>query len=490
MKQGLADTSAHRRRQVGLVAGLAVAALMLAVGPIADFSQHAWFVAALTILMATWWVTDAAPLPVTGLLPIAVLPVMGVGTPSEIAAPYASPIIFLFLCGLLIALAVQRWNLHRRIALLILRMAGQRPDHLVAGFMLGTALLSMWISNTATAAMMLPTGLAVLALVESQRPPEAVENQQRFNVALLLGIAFSANIGGMGTLIGTPPNALFAAFMAENHDIHIGFAQWMLVGVPVALLLLALSWWILTRWAFPLERTDIAGVADLIERKRKELGPLSDSERRVLGVLVLTALAWMLRPWLEETLGGVSLSDAGIAMTGAIALFLIPAAGRGNGPLLVWEATRELPWGVLVMVGGGLSLGTAMTSSGLSTELARYLTGLGVMPVWVIVAAVAAVAMLISHIASNTATTATMLPLVSGLALSLGQPPLLLAVAVAMAASCAFMLPVATPPNAIVFASERLRVPDMVRAGARISIVALAIVTLAVFVLAVPVLSP
>ncbi|MCC5856871.1 MAG: DASS family sodium-coupled anion symporter [Ectothiorhodospiraceae bacterium] len=457
---------------------------MLLMDPPGALDRSAWMVAALTILMAVWWVTEALPIPVTALLPLALLPLFGVATPGEAAAPYANPLVFLFLGGFLIALAIQRWNLHRRIALFILRHSGQRPDRLVAGFMLGTAGLSMWVSNTATAAMMLPIGLSVLLVMESHRGDEQPEAQQRFARALLLGIAFAANIGGMGTLIGTPPNAILAAFMAETYGIQIGFGQWMLVGLPVSLVLLFLCWWVLTHWAFRLETVPIPGVADLIERKRGELGPISASERRVLLIFLLTALAWVLRPVLETRLPGLHLSDAGIAVLGAIGLFLVPAAGAATGPLLNWRDTRELPWGVILLVGGGLSLGTAIEASGLSTAVAGQLVALEGLPVALVVFAVATLTLFLSHVASNTATAATLLPLVTSIALTIGQPPLTLAVPVALAASCAFMLPVATPPNAIVFGSERLHVGDMVRAGSRITLLTLPVVVIASLVLA------
>ncbi len=469
---------------IGLLLGPALAAGMLVAGPPGTLEHQAWMVAALTLLMAVWWVSEALPIPVTAMLPLALLPLLGVSTPGDAAAPYANPLVFLFLGGFMIALAIQRWNLHRRIALLILRHSGQRPDHLVGGFMLGTAGLSMWVSNTATAAMMLPIGLSVLLVMESYRADEAPESQQRFAKALLLGIAFAANIGGMGTLIGTPPNAILAAFMADTHGIHIGFGQWMLVGAPVSLVMLGLCWWVLTRWAFPLETLPIGGVAELIERKRAELGPLTNTEGRVLVVFVLTAAAWMLRPLLENQFPTLHFSDAGIAVLGAIALFLIPAAGRGNGALLTWADTRELPWGVILLVGGGLSLGTAIESSGLSASIAGQLVALGGLPIILVVITVALLTLLLSHVASNTATAATLLPLVTSIALTIDQPPLALAVPVALAASCAFMLPVATPPNAIVFGSERLHVIDMVRAGSRVTLIALPLIVVASLVLA------
>jgi solute carrier family 13 (sodium-dependent dicarboxylate transporter), member 2/3/5 len=474
-----------QRSTIGLIGGPAAAALMLLAGPPAGFTADAWAVAALTVLMASWWVTEAVPIPVTSLLPVALLPLLDVRPISEVTAPYAHPLIFLFLGGFMIALAVQRWNLHLRIALLILSIAGRRPERIVAGFMGGTALLSMWVSNTATAAMMLPIGLSVLVLMESVDTETDPEQQRRFAAALMLGIAFGANIGGLGTLIGTPPNALLAAFMTETYGIRIGFAQWMIVGVPAAATMLVGAWWILTRWAFPLVSSEVVGFRRLIAGKRAELGPLRGSEKRVLMVFLATAAAWVSQPAVEALIPGITLSDSGIAILGALALFLVPAAGSA-GRLLGWQMTRELPWGVLLLVGGGLSLGTAIEQSGLAAIIAAWLTGLALLPFWLVIVAVALLTMTLSHVTSNTASAATLLPIAASLAIGIGQSPLLLAATVALAASCAFMLPVATPPNAIVFGSERITVTDMVRGGSGITVLALAVVLGVVLLIVAP----
>ncbi|MBK1734449.1 anion transporter [Halorhodospira abdelmalekii] len=473
--------SASLRRWIGLTLGPLVAVSMLLSGTPEGVDPLAWRVAALTVLMAIWWVTEALPIPVTALLPAVCLPLLGVASPEEAAAPYANPMILLFLGGFLIAMAIQRWGLHRRIALVILRVAGGRDDLLVAGFMGATALLSMWVSNTATAAMMLPIGLSVVALVEDN----SGEKSRRLTLALLLGIAFGANIGGLGTLIGTPPNAFLAGYMGERFDIQVGFGQWMLIGVPVSLLMLAFAWVTLTRWSFPLPRQPIPGVADLIERERRQIGRLTTPERRVAVIFLLTAVAWVSRPWLEGIVPeGVILSDAGIALIGALALFLVPAEGLKLRFLLDWEDTRALPWGVLVLVGGGLSLGVAIEGSGLAGYLAGLLSDLGAWPIPALVLIIAGLAALMSHVTSNTATAATLLPLVTALALQIDVHPLLLAIPVALAASAAFMLPVATPPNAIVFGSERITVPDMVRAGALLTLAGAIVATAAAYLIA------
>jgi solute carrier family 13 (sodium-dependent dicarboxylate transporter), member 2/3/5 len=470
------------RQRLGLILGPAVYLLMLWSGPPGEMSLPAWQVAALTLLMAIWWVTEAVPIPVTALLPVGLLPLLGAVEIGEAAAPYANPLIFLFLGGFVIALGLQRWNLHRRIALWILGAAGQRLDQIVGGFMVATAGLSMWVSNTATAALMLPIGISVLVLLEDQGISDA--EGRNFARALMLGIAFGANIGGMATLIGTPPNALLAGYLADHHGLSIGFVQWMGVGLPVALVLLAACWWVLCRWAFPLPQRRIDGIDVLIRQQHETLGPVSGPERRVAVIFGAVALAWLTRPLLDKLLPGLSLTDPGIAILGALALFLVPAGGGRGENLLDWEATRQLPWGVLVLVGGGLSLGAAIGTSGLSDAVATALGGLAGLPVWIVVLMVALTAMLLSHVTSNTATAATLLPLAAALALTLNAQALLLTVPVALAASCAFMLPVATPPNAIVFGSGRISVPDMVHAGWRMSLLSLIVVTMAVLLLA------
>lgn len=473
-------------RLIGLAAGPLLAFLTLGLGPPPGFSDPAWLTAAVTVLMAVWWMTEALPLPVTALLPLALMPALGVADIDAVAAPYASPIVFLFLGGFIIAAGVTRWSLHRRIALTIMATVGARPDRLVGGVMLGAALLSMWISNTATAAMMLPIALSIVTFVETQGAGDDAAWLQRFTVAILLAIAFGANIGGIGTLIGTPPNAVMAGFLADSQGIRIGFVEWMVVGVPVAVVLLVAAWWVLARFVFPVGREPLSGVTGFVDHERNHAGPLSPPERRLLVVAGLTIAAWLSRPLFQGFVSGVQLSDSGIAITAAIALFIVPARGWRGERLLTWRDTTSVAWGVLLLVGGGLSLGTMIEASGLAQSLAEVLKGLGHLPLWALLVALAGLTMGLSHVTSNTGTAATLMPVVVGLALSIDQLPLVLAAGVALAASCAFMLPVATPPNAIVFASERLRVADMVRGGGVVTVIALVIVVLAAW-LVVPV---
>lgn len=431
----------------------------------------AWAALGLMLLMATWWSTEAIPIPATALVPIVLIPALGLGDIRDATTPYANPIIFLFLGGFTLGLAMQRWNLHRRIALLTLKGVGDKPRRQIAGFMIATAFLSMWVSNTATSIMMLPIGLSVIAMMDSANQ----EGVRRYATALLLAIAYSASIGGIATLIGTPPNALLAAYLAENQDISIGFAQWMLLGLPVSVVMLSLTWWWLTRRDFGLGQQ--AGSGEMIRDELKALGPLRRGEKLVALVFVITAAAWVFRPLLADGLMPW-LSDTGIAIAAAIAMFLIPVDFRQRVFVLDWETAQGIPWGVLLLFGGGLAMAGVISSSGLAEWIAQSLSMAGQLPVLVMIALVVGVIIFLTEVTSNTATAAAFLPLLGALAMSQDMSVLLLTVPAAIAASCAFMMPVATPPNAIVFASGHLRIPDMISAGFALNVLGIIVVTL------------
>ncbi len=450
------------RQRIGLSMGPAVTAVMLVAPAPAGMGDAAWRTAAVGVLMATWWVTEAIPIPATALIPLVLFPTLGILPMGEAASPYANPIIFLFLGGFVIALAMERWHLHRRIALLVVRAMGVDPPMLVFSFMVATAFLSMWVSNTATAVMMLPIGLSVISLV---RPADAYGKGRpvdfNFAIGLMLGIAYAASIGGLATLIGTPPNALLAGFMLESYGVEIGFAQWMVVGLPLTIATLPLGWAILTKVVYPIRIKEIPGGRRAIEREYRRLGPVSRAEKAVGVVFAATALLWIARPLLMGVLPG--LHDTAIAIGAAIALFLIPA-GSGRGFLMDWRSAEKLPWDVLILFGGGLSLAEAIRTSGLAEYIGGAVAGLGLPPVLMVIA-ITAVIIFLTELTSNTATAAAFLPLVASIAVGLGENPLLLAVPAALGASCAFMMPVATPPNAIVFGSGYVTIPQMARAG-------------------------
>lgn len=442
----------------------------------AGMAETAWACVGLALLMATWWSTEAIPIPATSLLPLALVPALGIGDMSETAASYANPIIYLFLGGFLLGIAMQRWNLHKRIALHVLRVVGHKPRQQIGGFMLATGFLSMWVSNTATAIMMLPIGISVVSLLSDSDPAEL----RRYATALLLAIAYSASIGGVATLIGTPPNALLAGYLAEDRGIDLGFAQWMMVGLPISIAMMASAWWWLTRRDFAL---DAGADSDVMVRDElARLGRTSSAERRVGLVFLLAATAWILRPLLNDA-GLDWLSDTGIAIIAGIALFLVPAGREPGVRLMDWESARELPWGILLLFGGGLALAGSISRSGLAEWIAQQLGVFGTFPLLAMVGVVVLVIIFLTEVTSNTATAAAFLPLLGALALSLDISPLLITVPAAIAASCAFMMPVATPPNAIVFATGHMRIQSMIRAGLMLNLVSTILVTLMAYFL-------
>jgi sodium-dependent dicarboxylate transporter 2/3/5 len=468
-------------RRIGLLAGPALLALMLALPTPEGLDAPAWRTAAVGILMAVWWLTEAIPIPATALVPLVLFPLVGAGSIREAAAPFANPIIYLFLGGFLIALAMQRWGLHRRIALNILSRVGSRPHALIGGFMGATAFLSMWVSNSAVALLMLPIGLSVIQFSKAGQPEGAPAGPEApFGVALMLGIAYAANVGGMATLVGTPPNALLAGYLSESHGLEVGFGQWMLLGLPLVIVALPLVYLILTRLAFRLRRLELSGAGDLIRQEVESLGPMRRPERLVTFVFVAAGTLWITRPLLARWLPGIS--DPGIAIACGLLLFILPA-GKGRGRVLDWEWAERLPWGVLVLFGGGLSLAAAIDRTGLNTWLGHGAAAFADWPPFLFVLVVTLVVVLLTELTSNTATAAAFLPILGAAALEIGWDPRLLAVPAALAASCAFMLPIATPPNAIVYGSGQVTVPQMARAGVWLNAVMALLITVFAMVL-------
>lgn len=479
-----AEDNSPRRRAVGLSLAVTVFVVLLIFPAPEGFSPEAWRVAAVAALLAILWLSEAIPVAATALLPLVLFPTLGVFTVEQAAAPYANPIIFLFLGGFLIAVAIERWNLHRRIALNILYRVGAREDMQIGGFMIATAALSMWVSNTATAVMMLPVALSIIPRDSAGR---VGPKQRSFATALLLSVAYAANIGGVATLIGTPPNALLAGFMLENYQVEIGFAQWLLVGVPVTLTMLIICWTLLTRVLHSVNKEELPGARETIRAALEDMGPASRMERRVAAIFGLTAILWIARPLLDKQLPGLHLSDTSIAIAGGLLLFIVPS-GRARGErLLTWQYAEKLPWGVLLLFGGGLSLAAAVAESGLAQAIGDALIGLQSWPVLALVLAVTLLIIFLTELTSNTATAATFLPLVAALAVSLDRPPLLLAIPAVIAASYAFMMPVATPPNAIVFSSGYISIPQMVKAGIWLNLIGSVAIIVTVYLLMTPV---
>lgn len=468
-----------------LVGGPALFLLVLALPGAEGLAPEAQRVGAVSALMAVWWMTEAIPLPATALLPIALFPLLGVMSPGAAAAPYAHELIFLFFGGFLLAAAMQRWGLHRRVALGVVAAVGVQPRRLVLGFMLATGFLSMWISNTATVVMMLPIAVAILSLLEAEA--------DRMGTALMLGIAYAASIGGVATLIGTPPNAIFAAAASAMLGRSIGFMDWMQVGLPLAAVMLLLTWMLLVRVLHPLPDTSHAdsGAAELVRGEARGLGPMGRGETVVAVVATLAAIAWVMREPKDVgafTIPGIDtyapmVSDAVIAVAAALVLFAFPVSLRTRTFVLDWDSAVGIPWGVLLLFGGGLSLARGFDQTGLAAWIGTLVTALGAVPTLVLLAAVVALFIFLTEITSNTATATMGMPIMAGVAAGVGADPLTLMAAAALACSMAFMLPVATPPNAIVFGSGRVTIGQMVRAGLWLNMVAIVLITLVAYLL-------
>jgi len=452
--------------------------------------QQGGVVAAIGVFMAVLWVTEALPIAATALMPIALFPLLTGGdiTVKQATAPYASDVIFLFMGGFTIALAMERWGLHRRLALNIVLLVGTKPAALVAGFMIASAVMSMWVSNTATVVMMLPIALSVIALVRreivnaGEVVPTGTGGQFNFAVCLLLGTAYGASIGGVGTLIGTPPNILMVEHL-RTLGIEVSFAKWMMIGVPFVAVFLPLAWLVLTRVAFPIKIRDIPGGRALIRRELDSQGPMSRAEAAVFIVFVVTAALWIMLPLIKMISFGAAhpapfagVEDSVIAIGAALVLFGLPIDWKRGVFLLTWEQAVKLPWGTLILFGGGLSLAGAVKSSGVAAYIGYGVQAMGGVPTWMLVLAVITLLVFLTELTSNTATIATFLPILSAVALGLGMVPVLLIVPATISVSLAFMMPVATPPNAIIFGSGELTIRQMCKAGMWLNIIGIVLV--------------
>jgi len=481
-------------QKAGLAAGLIVFALILAAPTPEGMTPEARRAAAVGALMATWWITEALPIAATSLLPIALYPLLDVLSGADVTKAYGDPNIFLFAGGFFIAMAMQKWNLHERIALAVVSRTGTNPSRLVLGFMLGTGFVSMWMSNTATTVMMLPIAVAIITQMEKRDYP-GVKN---FATALLLSIAYAASIGGMGTPIGTPPNGiLLTNYTGRYPDAPpITFVQWMMVGVPIAFVMMPLTWLLLTRVLFNFKTVSFPAAREEIRARLAELGPMRRGEVVVLCVWTMTALGWIFRE--DLVLGAVTIpgwtrvlsepkwvNDGTIAIVGALLLFVIPVDLRRGQFALDWDWAKRIPWEVLLLFGGGLAMAEAFRSTGLVEWVGGKFTLLEGVPTFMIVLIVSALLALSGEVTSNTATAAIMMPILSAMAPELGIHPLLLMFPAGMAISCGFMLPAATPPNAIVFGAGRISVPQMARAGFLVDWLGVFLVTIVMYLVGV-----
>jgi solute carrier family 13 (sodium-dependent dicarboxylate transporter), member 2/3/5 len=469
------------RPRIGLFLGPIVFAAILFFPAPESLAPEAWGVAAVGILMAIWWVTEAIPIPATALLPIVLFPVLQVGSVAEATQPFANPLIYLFMGGFIIALAMERTNLHKRIALNIVLLVGTKPKSIIIGFMISAAFLSMWVSNTATAMMMLPIAMSIIGLVETTKDMQEADLKTNFAIVMLLGLAYACNIGGIATLIGTPPNALMAGYMLETYGVEIGFGQWMMAGLPLVLVSLPIVYLMLTRLVFPIKLKVIPGGYGLIKEQLEKSGKMSAPEKMVGVVFLMTATLWVTRPLLEPYIPNIS--DTGIAIFGAFLMFLLPVNFKKLKFVLTWDDAKQLPWEVLILFGGGLSLAAAITSTGLAEWIGQSLQILDFLPILLLIMLSLFVIIFLTEVTSNTATAAAFLPILASVGLAMGYDPLLLVIPAAIGASCAFMLPVATPPNAIVFGSGLVTIPQMARAGFIFNIAMVFVITLVLYLL-------
>ena len=472
------------RRTIGLFLGPVIfVSFIFFPGP-ETMSQNAMYTAGIALLMATWWLTEAIPIPVTALLPLVLFPALGVTTISDVSANYGNHIIFLFMGGFFIAKAVEKWHLHKRIALHTIRLVGVTPGRIILGFMLVTAFLSMWVSNTATTMMMVTIAMAILQqnnnLVNRTESNQA--SHAMFATALMLGIAYAASIGGVATLIGTPPNAILAGIVEQQYGVTISFVDWMMFGLPLAIIMLTVAWVYLTKLAYRDINFELTGGKKTIEQEINKLGTMSKQEKQVLIVFVSVAIAWIVRG-LVDIDAFKMIKDSTIAIAGAIILFIIPASENKKEFLLDWQTAVKIPWDILILFGGGFALAHVVASSGLTQWIGQALSVLQGSNLVLVILVVVTIVVFLTEITSNTATATLLIPVMGALASAIDSHPLGLMVAAALAASFAFMLPVATPPNAIVFSSRKVTIPQMARAGIWLNLAGIIVITMFVMLL-------
>ncbi|MFW3385340.1 UNVERIFIED_CONTAM: SLC13 family permease [Kocuria sp. CPCC 205274] len=467
-------------RLTGLVLGPALfVAAMLFFTP-EGLSPEGQAVLAVTLWVATWWITEAIPIPVTSLLPVVLMPLTGALEGDLVVSAYGNDIIFLFIGGFTLAIAMEKWNLHQRIALSIVSAIGTSPKRIVLGFMVATAFLSMWVSNTAATMMMIPVGLAVVyQAAHTLRGGEHAAELPKFEKSIVFGIGYAATIGGLGTLIGTPPLAILAATVGELFGETISFGQWMLFGVPIVILLLAFTWFFLTNVSFKVRFKHLPGGAELIRSEKKALGAMSHEEKAVLVVFLGVAFMWVTRSFIwEDVLPGIS--DGIIAIIATVVLFTLPTRRADEKRIMQWEDSKKIPWGILLLFGGGLAIAAGFVETGLSGWIGEQLRALDGVNVILIILLATALVLFMTEITSNAATATMILPVMAAFAIALGVHPYALMVPCAMAANCAFMLPVGTPPNAILFGTGKVTIMEMVRTGFWLNIVALLLIVVAV----------
>jgi solute carrier family 13 (sodium-dependent dicarboxylate transporter), member 2/3/5 len=476
------------RDWAGLAAGILLALLVLLFNPF-GVDARAVKVLAVAALMITWWITEAVPMPVVALLPLILFPLMKVAVIKEVAGGYADPIIFLFMGGFMIGLAIEKWNLHKRIALTIITITGTSGDRIVLGFILATGFLSMWLSNTATTMMMFPIAASVIHVIKENHTGKA--RLDNLAVTIMLAIAYASNFGGIATIIGTPPNVAFVAFIRDKYNYNVQFSDWMIICTPLALLLLLTLYLVMTKFLYPSRLASNVATKQLIKHELQQLGPLSTSEKRVLFIFIGTALLWITKDLINLN-PYFKLDDTMIAIAGALALFICPSGAihiPGSRKILEWSDTSKMAWGILLLFGGGIALASMLEKAGLIQQLGKWIAGFSGSGGLVLVFMITLVSLFISEVMSNIAQVIVFAPVIGGIADAMGINPLLLGLPMTLGASCASMMPMGTPPNAIVFASGHIKFNQMVKTGFVMNLVAVILITLFCWFL-VPLLMP
>lgn len=447
-----------------------------------NLDTNAITVLSIAVLMIYLWVTDAIPMPVVSILPLVLFPMLKISPLDQTAKSFANPVIFLFFGGFMLGLAIEKWHLHRRIALNIIRMTGTKGDRIVLGFILAIGLLSMWLSNTATTMMMYPIALSVIAVISQQKQDKA--NYQYFNLTIMLAIAYAANIGGIATIIGTPPNVAYIGYFQSKYNVEVDFLRWMLIGTPIAILLLITLYYVMVKWLYPSNIDSVSASETMMQQQVKDLGSISTPEKRVLIIFLLTAGLWIFRSLINGAQSVFKLDDTIIAVFSAILLFIIPSGStnnpKGETALLEWSDTSRMAWGILLLFGGGICLAEALEKVGLIQLLGQWLSSSS-SNVFILILLITVLSIFISEVMSNVAQVIVFAPVVSSMADSMNINPLLLGIPMTLAASCAGMLPMGTPPNAIVFASNHIKMIDMIKVGFVMNIIAIVLITLVVY---------
>lgn len=461
------------RPYIGIWLSVIISIFIFFVNPL-QVDANANKVLAVGALIIALWVSEAMPMPVVALLPLILFPVLNIASIETTASSFSNPIIYLFMGGFLIGLAIEKWNLHRRIALGIVQLTGTSGDRIILGFIISTGLLSMWLSNTATTMMMFPIALSVIHVMKDNHPNQ--KRVQNFSLTLMLSIAFASNFGGIATLIGTPPNVAYAAYIQKKYNMTIGFFDWMVICLPLSVLLLFILYWVMVKWLYPNGMKEDASTKQLIRDEIQKLGIFSKAEKRVLFIFLCTATLWITKG-LINTMGLIKLDDTMIALIGGISLFICPAGGEKKEALLQWDDTKRMAWGILILFGGGIALASALENAGLIEQLGKWFAQFASNG-FLLVFLVTLIALFLSEVMSNVAQVIVFAPVVSSLADAMNMNPLLLGIPMTLAASCASMMPMGTPPNAIVFASGHIKLNQMTRTGFVMNIICVILITL------------